>query len=187
MHGDESSQRTQAAADLEIFMQRYQEGDNEAAALLISRLSPQIFQFFLAQVRDRSKAEDLLQDFWLRIHNARRTFRLGQPLLPWVYAIARRVRIDEYRKTRKFREHEFQTPALPELAAEPSSEQTSLPDLTDLLAKLPPAQREAILLLKVSGLSLQETARATGTTVGAVKQKAHRAYEKLRQMFGGEA
>ena len=185
MHGDESPQPAQPPAGLEILMQSYQQGDNEAARLLVGRLSPQIFQFFLAQTRDRSKAEDLLQDFWLRMHNARRTFRSGQPLLPWAYAIARRVKIDEYRKTRKFKEHEFQTPALPELAAE-TPEQKDLPDMTDLLKTLPPAQREAVLLLKVSGLTLEEAARATGTSVGAVKQKAHRAYEKLRKVFGGD-
>jgi RNA polymerase sigma-70 factor (ECF subfamily) len=42
-------------------------------------------------------------------------------------------------------------------------------------------------MLKVSGLSLEEVARATGSSVGAVKQRAHRAYEKLRQVFGERA
>lgn len=42
-------------------------------------------------------------------------------------------------------------------------------------------------LLKVSGLSLEEVARATSTTVGQVKQKAHRAYERLRKLLGTHA
>ena len=79
------------AGEVEVLMSRYQQADGEATATLIGRLSPQIFQFFLAQVRDRSLAEDLLQDFWLRVHKARHTFRTGEPLLPWMFAIARRT------------------------------------------------------------------------------------------------
>jgi len=52
-----------------------------------------------------------------------------------------------------------------------------------LLAALPESQREVIALLKVSGMSLEEVARATSNSVGSVKQKAHRAYERLRQLL----
>jgi RNA polymerase sigma-70 factor (ECF subfamily) len=51
----------------------------------------------------------------------------------------------------------------------------------ELLAPLPESQREVILMLKVAGMSLEEVARATSSTVGSVKQKAHRAYERLRE------
>lgn len=53
-----------------------------------------------------------------------------------------------------------------------------------LLESLPDSQREVLLMLKVSGMSLQEVARATSSTVGAIKQKAHRAYQKLRLALG---
>jgi RNA polymerase sigma-70 factor (ECF subfamily) len=51
---------------------------------------------------------------------------------------------------------------------------------------LPQSQREVIFMLKVSGMSLEEVARATASTVGAVKQKAHRAYAALRRMLEKE-
>jgi RNA polymerase sigma-70 factor, ECF subfamily len=164
-------------------MSRYQQADGEATAALITRLSPQVFQFFLAQVRDRFQAEDLLQDFWLRVHKARHTFRAGEPLLPWVFAIARRTKIDQYRRNRNIKNHEFQLEELPEVVSREPTRKDS-PALADLLQTLPAAQRETIWLLKVSGLSLEEVARATGSSVGAVKQRAHRAYEKLRKVFG---
>ncbi len=166
-------------------MCRYQQADTEAASIMITGISPQMFQFFLAQVRNRSHAEDLLQDLWLRIHNARRTYRLGEPVLPWLYAIARRVQIDDYRRKSRIRSHELQTEQLPERAA--SEPRNTIPEMADLLKDLPPAQREAVLLLKVAGLSLEEAARATGTTVGAMKQKAHRAYTTLRRSLGKES
>ena len=53
-----------------------------------------------------------------------------------------------------------------------------------MLRGLPASQREVLLMLKVSGMSLEEVAKATGSSVGSVKQKAHRAYEKLRLLLG---
>jgi RNA polymerase sigma-70 factor (ECF subfamily) len=172
--------------EVEALMSRYQQADGEATATLITRLSPQIFQFFLAQVRDRSLAEDLLQDFWLRVHKARHTYRANEPLLPWVFSIARRTKVDQYRRTRNIKSHEFQVEELPEVAAK-TQERKRTPALAELLRTLPAAQRETIWMLKVSGLSLEEVARATGSSVGAVKQRAHRAYEKLRKIFGERA
>jgi RNA polymerase sigma-70 factor (ECF subfamily) len=57
-------------------------------------------------------------------------------------------------------------------------------DLDALLAPLSSGEREVVEMLKVEGLSLEEVARATSSTVGSVKQKAHRAYKKLRQAVG---
>jgi len=48
---------------------------------------------------------------------------------------------------------------------------------------LPESQREVVAMLKISGMSLEEVARATSSSVGSVKQKAHRAYEKLRELL----
>jgi RNA polymerase sigma-70 factor (ECF subfamily) len=54
------------------------------------------------------------------------------------------------------------------------------------LTNLPESQREVILMLKVSGMSLEEVARATSSTVGAIKQRAHRAYATLRRILDKE-
>jgi RNA polymerase sigma-70 factor (ECF subfamily) len=186
----EDANRPEASTteDLESLMRRYQDSDFTAATLLAESLNGRLLRFFAAQTRDRDRAQDLLQDCWLRIHRARHTYRPGEPLLPWVYAIARRVQVDDYRKAQRIRRHELQgeakEPAAP-VTPEPPASSASL-RVTELLKLLPPQQRETILLLKVSGLSLEEVARATGTTVGAVKQRAHRAYMNLRRLFGEE-
>ena len=59
-------------------------------------------------------------------------------------------------------------------------------DLEELLAPLSEAQREVLEMLKVAGMSLEEVAHATSASVGSVKQKVHRAYEKLRQTMSLE-
>ncbi len=184
--GEPTSEPTSIPEAPEELMRLYQEADTQAASQLIDRLSPQVFGFFLAQVRDHARAEDLLQDFWLRIHNARHTYRRGEPLLPWIYAIARRVKIDEYRRKSRIARHETQSERLPDVAGSGQEPGAAL-ELPDLLKDLPAAQREAILLLKVAGLTIEEAARAAGTSSGAIKQRAHRGYEALRKLFGMEA
>src|SRR5271170_4813219 len=167
-------------------MERYQQADPEAPAVLVSTLSPALLRFFRSQSETPAGAEDLLQDTWLRIHRVRHTYRPGEPVLPWIYAIARRVRVDGYRRSRRIIVHETAMGVLPEQPAE-SEPQHALPVFEALVATLPEAQREVITMLKVGGLSLEEVARATSSTVGAVKQKAHRAYEKLRTLLQARA
>jgi RNA polymerase sigma-70 factor (ECF subfamily) len=166
--------------ELETLMVRYQQGDLSAADDLVTRLSPALYRFFTVQFISRRYASDLLQETWLRIHQVRHTYRPGEPVLPWFYAIARNIRVDQFRKTRRVETREQQVERLPEAAA---VERDRGPDLDALLGQLPESQREVIAMLKISGMSLEEVARATSSSVGSVKQKAHRAYEKLRELL----
>ena len=159
-------------------MVRYQAGDFAAARSLIDRVSPQLHRFLQLQTANRADAEDLLQEAWLRIHRVRHTYRPGRPLLPWIYAIARRVRVDHYRKALRtaIREQPLEDLSETAVAEAPQAE-----DLEELLAPLSDSQREVLEMLKVAGMSLQEVAQATSCSVGSVKQQVHRAYERLRQ------
>jgi RNA polymerase sigma-70 factor (ECF subfamily) len=166
-------------------MTQYQCGDSAALDALIGRLTPPLLRYFGASGLGRTDPEDMLQDCWLRIHRSRHTYRASEPLLPWIYTIALRTRLDAYRKRRRLESREVLVETLPEPAQ--SVVRGSAPDGKDiahLIAGLPEAQREVILMLKVTGMSLEEVARATSSTVGAVKQKAHRAYATLRRVLG---
>jgi RNA polymerase sigma-70 factor (ECF subfamily) len=169
-------------SELDRWMERYQQADPEASGALIAALSPTLLRFFRSQSASREHADDLLQETWMRIHRVRHTYRPGEPVLPWVYAIARRARVDGYRRTRRISAHESAMDVLPD-GPQRLERRNSLFDFETLLAALPEAQREVIIMLKIGGLTLDETARATSSTVGAVKQKAHRAYEKLRTIL----
>jgi RNA polymerase sigma-70 factor (ECF subfamily) len=82
--------------------------------------------------------------------------------------------------------HEIAMDAPPERAAQAEARNPA-PAFDTLVAALPEAQREVVTMLKVGGLTLEEVARATSSTVGAVKQKAHRAYERLRTLLQMQA
>ena|SRR5579872_2812595 len=172
----------QASVDLDRLMERYQQADPEAPHVLVVALSPALLRFFRSQVASRQQADDLLQETWMRIHRVRHTYRPSEPVLPWVYAIARRVRIDGYRRTQRIAMHEVAMEVLPEGPVE-VERRDALPTFDELVAALPDSQREVVTMLKVGGLSLEEVARATSSTVGAVKQMAHRAYRRLRELL----
>lgn len=186
----EDAPRRKLSADEEELRQlmiRYQQADPEAVEELVTRLSPALYRFLAGPYLDCSDVEDLLQECWIRIHRSRQTYRPSEPLLPWIFAIARHARLDGYRRRTRRRTREVLVADVPET---PSSSlplpQKSLPSasIEKSVNALPPAQREVIMMLKVSGMSLAEVARATASTTGAVKQKAHRAYRKLREMLG---
>jgi len=171
-----------AGPDIELLMSQYQQADSAAAASLVELLSPQLHRFFSGQMGSPADADDILQDAWLRIHRVRHTYRRGEPLLPWVYAIARRVRVDNYRKRQRIGSRESAVDVLPEHSVVRNGE-NNLPAFHELVASLPESQREVLTMLKVNELSLEDVARATSSTVGALKQKAHRAYQRLRYLL----
>ena len=161
-------------------MSGYQAGQREAAEAFIERASPILLRFFLSRGSRRTQAEDLLQDTWLKVHRARHTWRPGEPVTPWLLGIARHARADAWRKAYRTSQREEALENAPEPSHTPAEETG---DVERLLRHLPESQREVIVLMKVTGLNLEETARATASTVGAVKQKAHRAYETLRRVL----
>jgi RNA polymerase sigma-70 factor (ECF subfamily) len=79
--------RPSADADLEHLIARYQQADPAAAAALIE----QLYRVFAGQLGSKADAEDMLQNTGLRIHRVRHIYRVGHPVLPWVYTIALRV------------------------------------------------------------------------------------------------
>jgi RNA polymerase sigma-70 factor (ECF subfamily) len=181
MHADDAEASARVEIGLEELMAAYQQAHAGAAATLVDRLSPRLYRFFANKLGSRADADDMLQEMWLRIHQLRHTYRPGAPLLPWLYAIAHRVRVDNYRKRRRT-SWEVGVDVLPEPASQGCGPPTAT-EFRDLLAPLPESQRDVLSMLKVDGLSIEEIARATISTPGAVKQKAHRAYTRLRRVL----
>ncbi len=95
------------------------------------------------------------------------------------------MRVDNYRKRHRIASREMAADALPEPPVR-QDEMSNLPPFDVLVAALHESQREVLAMLKVNGLSIEEVACATSSTVGAIKQKAHRAYERLRKLLEAE-
>ncbi|MGA2450451.1 MAG: RNA polymerase sigma factor [Polyangiaceae bacterium] len=171
-------------SDADRAMDRYADGDDQAFATLYDELAPRLFGYLVRQTRDAARAEDLLQQTMLQMHLARDRFIRGADVAPWAFAIARRLFIDASRRgKRESLSADGDVDAGP--SQEPSADEVLQAEdlartLDSVLGRIPPAQREAFELLKRDGLSVAQAAEVLGTTVSAVKLRAHRAYEALR-------
>ncbi len=171
--------------ELRRCMVRYQAGDAAAVEELVRRLSSRLFGCFMTPQLSVSDTEDLVQECWLRIHRSRHTFRATDPLLPWIFAIARHTLLDDRRRRRRRAAREVLLSKPPDLASHVTAAASRAPDVVGLLGRLPAADRDLLVLLKVTGMTMEEAARATSSSVAATKQRAHRAYARLRAFLAG--
>ncbi len=182
-------------ADAKDLMARYVRGDASAFRELYALVAPRLYGYLMKLARHPAVADDLLQQTFLKVHRARATYVLGADPVPWIYSIAHRTFIDEARKQKRAVVRVAEGDALPEEAADLAGstadrrdESRVDPELVkatlDALAELPASQREAVVLTKLDGKSVAEAAQIAGTTVGAMKVRAHRGYERLRALLG---
>jgi RNA polymerase sigma-70 factor (ECF subfamily) len=177
-------------------MDRYACGDDAAFAELYDLLAPRLHAFLCRRTRDEARAEDLLQQTFLQMHAARRHFTRGADVMPWAFAIARRLLIDGARRSAG-RDSPARTDGDPAAVLDdrPSHEPSpaSLASARHLLRRVEqelehvaPSHRIAFELVRLDGISLDEAAQMLGTTVMAVKLRVHRALEALRERLGPE-
>jgi len=158
-----------------------QGGDGVAYRALLDDLGPVVVKFLGRRLRDRQDLADAYQDTFLAMHRARHSYQPRRPIEPWIFAIARNVAADYGRRHVRRSRHEILTDVPPETANEP--ERDSSTRLETILRMLPVRQREALQLLKVQGLTVNEAAARVGTTPGALKIRAHRAYIAVKAAF----
>jgi RNA polymerase sigma-70 factor (ECF subfamily) len=177
-----------ARAEADAAMDRYADGDDASFAQVYDSLAPRLYGYLLRQTRDRARAEDLLQQTMLHIHRARSRFIRGAEVTPWAFAIARRLLVDSVRRGRRevladVADADNTVDGGP-IADELLQARELATRVEGVLARLPQSQRAAFELIRNEGLSMAEAAQVLGTTVAAVKLRAHRAYEALRRALG---
>ena len=180
---DAQSQRERAA--LTAAMDRYADGDAAAFAAVYDALAPRL-RPFLCRLAG-SRGDDLLQQTFLQLHCARQAFARGSDVVPWAFAIARRLAIDAQRRSgREVLEAE---PPAQEATGdarpdEVAAAREAAAHAEQVLTRIPAAQREAWQLVRRDGLSVAQAAEVLGTTKAAVKLRTFRASEALRAVLG---
>lgn len=178
-----------AARDLDwtILMARAQDGDGEAYRRLLSDIAPYLRSLARRYHREAGDVEDAVQDVLLTVHAVRHTYDPRRPFGPWLVAIARRRIIDRLRTQGRTKAREVALDLEHETFCAP---ETNLGEaewnkrvLGDAIEKLPPGQREAVRLLKLQEMSLQQAAASSGMSVAALKVAMHRALKNLRKML----
>jgi len=172
----------------EELMSAYVAGDARAFEKLFARLAPRVHAFFRRSFRDEGVADDLLQVTFMKVHRARAQYRPDLKLGPWLFAVAARVRVDELR--RRFRlPEDADEDAIALAEAQPQPDPPLDSDVKDAvraaLDALPQSQRTVIHLHRYEGMTFGEIATVLCATPGAVKLRAFRGYETLRQRLKG--
>ena len=131
---------------------------------------------------DRTEAEDLLQDTFVAAYQSRHTYRADGKPVNWLLGIAAR-RWRDTRRRRRSRPPPTGQYDCEQTASALGQQATGLltTALDQELQRLPSAQREAFLLVVAQGLSYPEASAVTGTRVGTLKWRVHRAMRHLRQ------
>ena len=169
-------------------MARAQDGDRVAYRRLLEDITPYLRALAARHGTPSGEVEDAVQDILLTLHAIRHTYDPARPFGPWLVAIARRRIVDRLRRRGRLAaetalgpEHETIAATGPNLYGLLSGRR----GLRDAIARLPPGQRRAVLLLKLRGLSLKEAASESGMSVAALKVASHRGLKALRAMLSG--
>lgn len=183
---DARSVEDQATEKLSARMAAYQAGDQEAFVEVYRQLSPALRRYLLTLTLDAAWAEDLVQETFLQMHRARRTYEPSRPVRPWAFGIARHVYLMERRSAWRRGRHEIENDSVdpPELPTQPAWERLAARDTVRRgLAELSSAARELLLLHHVWGFSFEEIGGMLGIRSGTARVRAHRAMKALRNIL----
>jgi RNA polymerase sigma factor (sigma-70 family) len=169
----------------DALMLRFAAGDAHAFDILYARHRGPIYRFFLRQL-GRADAEECHQEVWLKLIDARAAYQARGEFKAWLFTIAHRALTDRHRRQMKHAVTDSATE--PDDVADPTHgpEQTAAlrreaERLYRLIARLPFAQREVLLMKEQAGFSLADIARITGASEEGVKSRLRYAMQKLRQ------
>jgi RNA polymerase sigma-70 factor (ECF subfamily) len=179
---------TTASVTDEQRMNAYVQGDDRAFAALFRDYAPMLLRFFARQGKRAADAQDLVQQTFLHIHRARADYRLGEPLRPWLFTIARNVCRDSGR--RQLRRPETFCDVDSYHAAERTTESLMHGERTRALAlaleQLPGEHRSLLNEHWFEDRSWIEIARRDGQHAATLRVRAHRACVQLRTMIADE-
>jgi RNA polymerase sigma-70 factor (ECF subfamily) len=170
----------------EALMSAVRDGDLAKLGLLFERYHLALFDFLSRMTGDRTVAEDLVQDIFVRILKYRSAYRDGGRVETWLFRIARNARADYFRTRRPLESLSGEALERPEPSPGPmrrleADRERAL--LTRALASLREDKRELIILARYHGMKHEQIAELLGIETGAVKVRIHRALRELRDIF----
>jgi RNA polymerase sigma-70 factor (ECF subfamily) len=174
------------ATDADLLV-RVAERDREAFELLYHRYVRSIYGVALRRLRDRTRAEDAVQETFAAIWRSAASYRPERgPAAPWLYAVARNAIVD------RFRNHVDTSGEVPEIvSSDPGPAEAAESSFVSwrvhrALEELSPREREVVELAYWSGLSQSEVAEYLHIPLGTVKTRTRSALARLADVLDGE-
>jgi RNA polymerase sigma-70 factor, ECF subfamily len=173
-------------SELKVLMLQSLDGDAASYRRLLTELRDRLHAYFHRRLpSDHARAEDLVQETLMAIHEKRTTFDRDQLVTAWVYAIARYKLFDHFRRAGRARfraiEHDDEFAVEDESAAADARR-----DLARGLADLSERIRDLVISVKLHEEPIADVARRTGMSESAVKVAVHRGFRKLAARLGSE-
>jgi RNA polymerase sigma factor (sigma-70 family) len=183
----------------EGLMLAYRDGDAAAFDVLYARLRGRLYRYLAHQAPGH--ADELFQDVWMKVINARAGYEVTAKFSTWLFRIAHNRLMDHFRAQGRSIGR-----SLVDTVDDPDEEACSVIDppapnhegpgamverkqvaqqIMDALAALPDPQREAFLLAEEGGLSVEEIAQATGVGRETAKSRLRYALDRLRRALAG--
>jgi RNA polymerase sigma-70 factor (ECF subfamily) len=165
----------------------YAEGDDAAFRVLFQRIAPVLVRVMVRTVGREADANDLVQQTFLQLHRARKDFRADMRARPWIMTIAMNLARDLLRRRGRRPETDVEDVILADGhvdAAGRLAARETRAHVRSAVRELPRDQRTVIELHWLEELSFSEIAVIVGASAGAVRVRAHRGYEVLRQRLG---
>jgi RNA polymerase sigma-70 factor (ECF subfamily) len=154
---------------------------NDADAIV--ELIPRLRRYARALSGERVAADDLVQDTLERAWSKLHLYRRGTDLRAWLFTVMHNVYVNQVRAARPAAQVDEEMPELARSA--PETDALALRDLDAAIRRLPPEQREVLLLVALEEMSYEKAAAVLGIPIGTVMSRLSRAREKLRAMLSG--
>jgi RNA polymerase sigma-70 factor (ECF subfamily) len=162
-----------------------QAGNESDYRQLLTELTDVVYNFLRSRFGNHHFIEDCVQETLIAIHQARHTYDRHRLFRPWLFAIVRHKAIDTLRKqnTRQRITNQFKVEQ--EILSRTSQQSEAENEIFKgrLLESLSVQYREVLILTKIIGFSITETAEKLGISESLVKVRVHRAIRKLKHMM----
>ncbi len=148
---------------------------------------PQLRAFVRRRIADPDRADDLVAEILLRIHQNVGSLDDRERLPNWVFRIARNAIIDEYRRAGRSREQlttTLQDEPAPVDEDEPGVVRELSACLRPMLAGLPAEQRAAVEMIDLDGMSQADAAERAGVSLSGMKSRVQRGRRRLAELLG---
>ena len=144
---------------------------------------PNLRAFAVSLCGNPDRADDLVQETLMKAWSHLGSFVEGTSMPAWLFTILRNIYYSEYRKRRREVSDSEGTIAARLATAPAQNGHMDFLDFRDALQKLPPDQREALVLIGASGLSYEEAAGICHCAVGTMKSRVNRARNRLIELL----
>ena len=162
-----------------ILIQAMSDGDMGAFAEIYKRYAPGMRRFVAGLIKDRAKAEDIVQNIFMRLMTTRPAFENAAAFKNWLFVCARNEVVSTLRS--KWESQVEKVEVFPERVSEGILTESSLSMLNPILAKMPPKRSEVFRMSKLEGLSVEEIATRMGISERTVQKHLELASKEVRR------